>query len=90
VEVVPVLLSGSVVTVQQLCEAESRNDLVTALNNGIWTVLTVNVNLFYTLWIVVQTGGVIMVVLGTPILLFLFFKWSIWKITGRKVLEFKS
>jgi hypothetical protein len=90
VEVVPVLYSGSVITVQQLCETESRNTLIEALGNGIWTVLENNVNFLYLIWLSIQTSAIVFVFIGIPLLVFLLIRWMIFKITGNKIFERKE
>jgi hypothetical protein len=90
VEVVPILDAGSVTTVQTYCETEARNDLIANLQSGIWTVLENNINFFFTIWIIAQTLGIILVVIGIPVLVFLMIRWAIWKVTGIKLLERKE
>lgn len=84
VEFVPVL-DIPVYTLNSFCADEMRNDLRESLMEGIYSVLEINVNIIYTIWIVFQIVAVIFVVLGIPIIVFMLIRWAIWRLSGYKL-----
>jgi len=83
-ELVP-LQDSDVQTVQVYCEDQARADLIEAEVNGTLSVITNNVNIFYTLWIVIQIVAMLFLVVGIPAVMLLMIRWSIFKVTGRKL-----
>lgn len=83
-ELVP-LQDSDVQTVQAYCEDEARTDLIEAEISGILSVVENNVNIFYTLWIVIQIVAMLFLVVGIPTVMLLMIRWSIFKVTGRKL-----
>lgn len=86
VELIP-LLDVKFTTINTYCETKSANDLITAELTGIQNVFDVNVNFFYTLYIMFQIIALITVVIGAPIMVFVMIRWMVWKVTGHKMLE---
>lgn len=84
-ELVP-LTQTKVVTVQAACEDEARGTLIGNLVNGTVNVVSNNVNIITTFWIVVQIVAIVFIFIGIPVLLLLFIRWVIFKVAGRKIL----
>ena len=85
-ELIP-LLDVRFTTINTYCETKSARDLITAELTGIGTVISANVNIIYTLYLMFQIIAIVLVTIGAPILIFLMIKWAVWKISGHKLLE---
>lgn len=86
IELIP-LLGVKFTTIDTYCETESAQELIEAELEGIGTVISANVNFFYTIYIIIQIIIIITVFIGVPVMVFLLIRWAIWKITGHKILE---
>jgi len=84
VELVP-LLDTNVKTVQSYCEERARTNLIETEINETLTVITSNLNIFTTLWIVIQIFAVILLVIGLPFVIFMMIRWAVYKVTGHKI-----
>jgi hypothetical protein len=88
-ELVPTL-NTIVITLDQFCSDRKRANLTGRIGAGILTVLENNVNFLYTLWIVFQVIGVIVIVIGVPVFVLLLIRWAVWRISGHKMFERRS
>jgi hypothetical protein len=86
VEMIP-RISTQFTTIQRQCETDSAQAVISEELEGISTVISTNVSIWYTLFLMFQIGAVIFVVFVLPIMVFLMMKWFVYKITGHKMLE---
>jgi len=89
VDLVPVTIS-SVQSVESYCEEEYLRDTITAQLSAMGTIVETNVGFVSTIFTVFQTLVIVFIVIGIPILIFLFIRWAVWKITGIRILERKE
>jgi len=85
VELVP-LLTTTVITLENLCEDEARKTLIENEVNGTVNVVTNNINIFYTFWLFIQIVAIVFIFIGIPAVVLLLIRWTLFKISGRKIL----
>jgi hypothetical protein len=86
VEMVP-RINTQFTTIQRQCETDSAQAVIAEEMAGIDTVVSVNVNIWNTLFIMFQIGAVIFVVFVIPVLIFVMIKNFVFRLTGHKILE---
>jgi len=83
VELVP-LLSSFVNTLQAICESDARAEVTEGIINATGNIVSFNVNILFTLWIILQIVLVVFVVIVLPAIIILMVLWAVQKVTGKK------
>jgi hypothetical protein len=77
-------------TIQRQCETDSAKAVIAEELEGINVVVSTNVDIWSTLFIMFQIGAVIFMVFVLPLMVFIMIKWVVFRVTGHKILERSS